>query len=271
MRFASRSVSLHVRLVQGFLLLEVEDVRDDERNDREDREESLDTNEVGRRGVVTRDGDLARAIIGVRVGDIFTIGVNSKDLDVVGGSGGVRGDFDSRRTITDGDFLLHELRQLGNLPALLVLVDGLVELSPRTVDDLVISVAQLDGDGRLVVAGEAIPGDRDRAMRAGELRGTAIGGASSCATDVDGGRESGGCQFVVVRRGVGTSVGDSQEGEDCAGEAGHIESDARDSWRVVLWTAQGLSRVYSIEFAVKPIFTTSTKSPRCFEIPNVVL
>ena len=63
MRFASRSVSLHVRLVQGFLLLEVEDVRDDERNDREDREESLDTNEVGRRGVVTRDGDLARAII----------------------------------------------------------------------------------------------------------------------------------------------------------------------------------------------------------------
>ena len=154
---------------------------------------------------------------------------------------------------------------------MLVLVDGLVELSPRTVDDLVISVAQLDGDGRLVVAGEAIPGDRDRAMRAGELRGTAIGGASSCATDVDGGRESGGCQFVVVRRGVGTSVGDSQEGEDCAGEAGHIESDARDSWRVVLWTAQGLSRVFSIEFAVKPIFTTSTKSPRCFEIPNVVL
>ena len=147
-------------------------VRDDERNDREDREESLDTNEVGRRGVVTRDGDLARAIIGVRVGDIFTIGVNSKDLDVVGGSGGVRGDFDSRRTITDQLVpLLHELRQLEICQQCLFLSTALLN-SPRTVDDLVISVAQLDGDGRLVVAGEAIPGDRDRAMRAGRLRGT---------------------------------------------------------------------------------------------------
>ena len=40
----SRSVSLNIRLVRGFLPLKIEDVSADERSDREDCKESLDTN-----------------------------------------------------------------------------------------------------------------------------------------------------------------------------------------------------------------------------------